>query len=75
MAKKKPGKRARPILTKGIKAGDPTLKQLPPLEISGWLDGPRNTYLWIGQQGGGCYGTLHGSELYKLAAAIVAEFE
>ena len=43
------------------------------LEISGWLDGGR-TYLWFGD-GYYCIGTLSGQKLYRLAKAIVKNFD
>lgn len=45
----------------------------PPVELSGWLDA-RQTYLWFGV-GGRCAGYLEGKKLYRLAKAIVRQFE
>lgn len=44
------------------------------LELSGWLDGKR-TYLWIGEANGPCRGILSDHKLYRLAKAIVKQFE
>jgi len=44
------------------------------LEIRGWLDGRKGTYLWFGIVDN-CIGTLSGQKLYRLAKAIVRQFE
>jgi len=44
------------------------------MEIGGWLDGKR-TYLWFGNEEGGCIGTLDKRKLYRLAKAITNQFE
>ena len=41
--------------------------------IGGWLQG-HQTYLWFGL-GTNCIGTLEGHKLYRLAKAIVKQFE
>ncbi len=42
--------------------------------LQGWLQG-RDTYLWIENSDGSPSGTLHGYGLYRLAKAIVRQFE
>jgi len=44
-----------------------------PLEVSGWLDG-KQSYLWFGVDGK-YIGTLTGYRLYRLAKAIVKQWE
>ena len=46
----------------------------PSLEIAGWLSGA-GSYLWFGDADGRCVGTLSGQKLYRLAKAIVRQFE
>lgn len=43
------------------------------VEVGGWLQG-RNTYLWLGLQDR-CIGTIGGQKLYRLAKAIVRQWE
>ena len=43
------------------------------LEIHGWFNGTQ-TYLWLGKDGI-CIGTIGGQKLYRLAKAIVKQFE
>jgi hypothetical protein len=43
------------------------------IEIGGWLDG-KGTYLWLGKDGK-CIGTISDKKLYRLAKAIVKQFE
>ena len=43
------------------------------VEIGGWLSG-RLTYLWLGKDGR-CIGTISNQKLYRLAKAIVRQFE
>jgi len=43
--------------------------------IGGWLDGKEGTYLWLGDSDNKCIGTLSGNRLYRLAKAIVKQFE
>jgi hypothetical protein len=43
------------------------------VEIGGWFNG-KNTYLWIGKDKV-CIGTISGQKLYRLAAAIVDQFD
>ncbi len=62
-------KRPRKIKTKAT-PGD---SQTPAAEIGGWLHG-KNTYLWIGHRGA-CAGTISGGKLYRLAKAIVKQYE
>jgi hypothetical protein len=42
--------------------------------LSGWLDG-KGTYLWIGDKNDNHLDTLSGYKLYRLAKAIVKQFE
>lgn len=42
--------------------------------MSGWYDGKR-TYLWFVDGGDKYIGTLEGQDLYRLAKAIVRQFE
>ena len=42
--------------------------------MSGWLDG-KGTYLWFGDKDDKFIGTLSGQRLYRLAKAIVTQFE
>lgn len=44
------------------------------ITLGGWLSG-RRTYLWIGDVNGNCLNTISGQKLYRLAKAIVAQFE
>lgn len=44
-----------------------------PVEIGGWFDGNRS-YLWLGLNGR-CIGTISNQKLYRLAKAIVKQFE
>ncbi len=41
--------------------------------LGGWLHG-KNTYVWFGV-GDKCLGTLGGGKLYRLAKAIVRQFD
>ena len=43
------------------------------VEISGWLDGPSNTYLWFGLNGR-CIGTLEGASLKRLVRNLMKEY-
>lgn len=50
-------------------------KNSGPIEISGWIgDKDTKSYLWFGL-GGKCIGTLSDQKLYRLAKAIVRQFE
>lgn len=60
--------RSRPIKTH---AQD--VRQGSRFEIGGWLHG-KQTYLWMGDSAG-CLGILDGPRLYRLAKAIVRQFE
>jgi len=42
--------------------------------IGGWLWG-HQTYLWFRDLGNHCIGTISGNKLYRLAKAIVKQFE
>ncbi len=42
--------------------------------LSGWLQG-KLTYLWVGDKSGNFVGTLSGHKLYRLAKAIVRQFD
>lgn len=45
------------------------------ISIDGWLAG-RQTYLWIGSlDGEKCLGCISGHKLYRLAKAIVKQYE
>jgi len=63
--------RSRPIRTKmqGVHCTHPG-------QLAGWLQG-EDTYLWFGEAGeaGRCMGFLGGQPLYRLAKAIVRQFE
>lgn len=45
----------------------------PNMQLSGWFAG-KQTYLWFGEETH-CFGTLEGQSLYRLAKAIVRQFE
>ena len=45
-----------------------------PAKLGGWLQG-KQTYLWIGDNAGRCIGLVSGYRLYRLAKAIVAQWE
>ena len=42
--------------------------------IGGWFSG-EHTYLWFGDLEDRCIGTISGNKLYRLAKAIVRQFE
>jgi len=60
--------KARPRQIKG--------RRIDKVTLGGWLQG-RDTYLWIGDEDGHrCLATIgRGENLYRLAKAIVAQFE
>lgn len=44
------------------------------VKLGGWLSG-RSTYLWIGDEDDNFIGSISGHRLYRLAKAIVRQFE
>lgn len=60
--------KAKPIRTKL------TIKGVGGTELGGWLHG-RKTYLGIWGKNATCYGIIDGGKLYRLAKAIVRQFE
>jgi hypothetical protein len=63
---------ARRITERVLRCG-PTSRGV---RLAGWLSG-RQTYLWLGDpdHDGSAWATLDGRSLYRLAKAIVREFE
>lgn len=59
--------KARRIKTKSDYIDDP-------IRFGGWFQG-KQTYLRIGNELDECIGTLTGQKLYRLAKAIVRQFE
>jgi len=65
---------AKPISVKPDDRKPPLFHQrFGEFQLGGWYDGKR-TYLWFGG-GGACLGTLSGQKLYRMAKAIVRQFE
>lgn len=53
----------------------PDKTTIPKISIAGWLQG-KQTYLWIGTADGvNCLGIISGHKLYRLAKAIVRQYE
>jgi len=46
----------------------------PEYELGGWYAGKRS-YLWFGKKIGPCCGIISGQKLYRMAKAIVKNFE
>jgi hypothetical protein len=66
--------RPRPITTQLDDVGNDHLLMPNKIKMGGWFQ-QEKTYLWFGDKNDHCVGILSGQRLYRLAKAIVKQFE